>query len=168
MRAGRRWVVSALWVFSLSGWVAGCDQPGAVRAVSESMEPTLPIGSLHVVRPLSSKGVQRGEVVVYRKTGASEAGDDLFTFRAVGLPGDTLELSGRTLTINGRVQREPYAHYTVPETFDEQKALEFSSFGELVVPPSAIFVLGDNRLNAIDSRYHGPVPLDLVVGTIEP
>ncbi|MEO0558456.1 MAG: S26 family signal peptidase, partial [Bacteroidota bacterium] len=36
------------------------------------------------------------------------------------------------------------------------------------VPEGTVYVLGDHRLNAIDSRYHGPVPIEKIVGTIVP
>jgi signal peptidase I len=35
-----------------------------------------------------------------------------------------------------------------------------------VVPPGSLFVMGDNRSNANDSRYWGVVPIDLVTGRV--
>lgn len=35
-----------------------------------------------------------------------------------------------------------------------------------VVPPHTIFVMGDNRYNANDSRYWGAVPVDAVIGRV--
>jgi signal peptidase I len=35
-----------------------------------------------------------------------------------------------------------------------------------VVPPHTIFVMGDNRYNANDSRYWGAVPIDAVIGRV--
>ena len=40
------------------------------------------------------------------------------------------------------------------------------NFGPVVVPPGKCFVLGDNRQNALDSRYTGFVSLRDVVGTV--
>jgi signal peptidase I len=36
--------------------------------------------------------------------------------------------------------------------------------GEVIVPPQALFVLGDNRENSEDSRYWGFVPRSYVIG----
>ena len=93
-------------------------------------------------------------------------------FRVVGLPGDTLSLEGRTLRVDGDVQHEPHAWYALPGGLGgdvSQESYETAaSFPEVAVPPRSVFVLGDNRLNAIDSRYHGPIPFDDVVGIINP
>jgi signal peptidase I len=35
-----------------------------------------------------------------------------------------------------------------------------------VVPPDAVWLLGDNQRNSIDSRHYGPVPLALITGRV--
>ena len=35
----------------------------------------------------------------------------------------------------------------------------------MVVPPGAVFVIGDRRDNSLDSRTKGTLPLDRVMGT---
>jgi signal peptidase I len=37
---------------------------------------------------------------------------------------------------------------------------------ELTVPPGQLFLLGDNRHDAADSRWVGPVPVDQVLGCV--
>lgn len=37
---------------------------------------------------------------------------------------------------------------------------------EITVPPGHVFVMGDNRGNATDSRHHGPIPEDWVIGKV--
>ena len=44
--------------------------------------------------------------------------------------------------------------------------IDSTYFGPVTVPPDAIFVLGDNRSESIDSRTYGAVPLEDVVGRV--
>ena len=44
--------------------------------------------------------------------------------------------------------------------------LEHRNF-DTVVPPGALYLLGDNRLDSVDSRHFGPVPVAAVVGRVD-
>lgn len=66
-----------------------------------------------------------------------------------------------------------YRRYVVPEDRTDaymQKTYQHEwntdHFGPLVVPPDKFFVLGDNRNNAVDSRYIGYVPKTDYRGTV--
>jgi len=69
--------------------------------------------------------------------------------RVIGLPGETLELRDGLMYIDNNPLKEPYT------------AQPHSTFGgdflpecqKLVVPPSQVFVLGDNRKASNDSRH---------------
>lgn len=114
-----------------------------------------------------------------------------FVKRCVAVAGDTVEIRHKALYINGRRMDEPYVIHTDPREFPHilgefpdtsseeireayQKAWEFhrfadnpnvrDNFGPVVVPPGAIFVMGDNRDNSLDSRFFGPLPLSYVKG----
>ena len=39
-------------------------------------------------------------------------------------------------------------------------------YGPDIVPPGALYLLGDNRFDSIDSRNFGTVPVDTVVGRV--
>ena len=85
--------------------------------------------------------------------------------RAVAVGGDEVaccDAEGR-MTVNGRPLTESY--------LDEGTAPSERQF-EVVIPDDHVWVLGDNRTNSQDSRFHlddvgqGAVPLDNVVGKV--
>lgn len=123
---------------------------------SEGMAPTVNVEeSLIADRELDPT---YGDVVVIEL-----AADDGFRFRTIrrviGLPGDVVGCpagqDGRCTgwTRNGAVLHEPYAHNETGEPF-----------GPIRVAPDGIFVLGDNRDRAIDSRQSPPSSLSDVLG----
>ena len=91
-------------------------------------------------RAWTRRGLARGDVVIYR------SGDRYLVKRVVGLPGETIEISGGVLLIDDRPFADPW--WPAANRPD----------GEWMVPPDSWFVLGDNRADsAADSRTLGPV-----------
>jgi len=90
-----------------------------------------------------------------------------FIKRVIGLPGDTVELKGKTVYINGKPLDEPYVHFLFPAEggpaedggFDPRR-----NYGPVTVPPDKYFMMGDNRDNSEDSRYWGFMPREYVKG----
>ncbi len=86
--------------------------------------------------------------------------------RVIGLPGEVVvccDKQGR-ITVDGVPLEE--SDYLAKGTAPSEKQFK------VVVPDDAIWVMGDNRSNSQDSRYHmgdpgnGSVPLDNVVGKV--
>lgn len=98
----------------------------------------------------------RGDVVVLRPpTIVSET--DEFIKRIIALPGETVELKDGKVYINGTRLEEPYIASDVHTNGGSflQDGVEFR------VPADRYFVMGDNRPHSSDSRYWGPVSLNL-------
>ena len=134
---------------------------------SGSMEPTLMVDNRVVVYKLGYRlhDVNRGDVIVFHHPGQTADADDLIK-RVVALGGDTFEIRGTQVYIDGTRLEEPYlsqagsTHPTVPIpgcVNDPEPDL-------CVVPEGEILVLGDNRPASRDGRYFGPVDVDTVVG----
>ncbi|MGB1361096.1 MAG: signal peptidase I [Alphaproteobacteria bacterium] len=124
---------------------------------------------------------KRGEVVVFRVVDK----DADYIKRLVGMPGDTIQVKGGTLYINGvAVKRErlkdtqaqgrtiPTYKETLPngKSYAIWEAMGDGGFvddtREFKVPAGHYFMMGDNRDESNDSRYSdvGFVPIDALIG----
>jgi signal peptidase I len=126
---------------------------------------------------------QRGDIVVFY----SPKDGTRLVKRTVGLPGDTVELRGDKLIINGNgVEYNSIANELVPDISASDRAIsEFATeelpgrshlvaaipaasalrnFGPVQVPAGCYFMMGDNRDNSFDSRYFGVVKRDRILG----
>ena len=110
--------------------------------------------------------IKRGDVIVFKYP--EEPGRD-FIKRVIGLPGETVELRDKKVSINGTPLDEPYVHFLEPPgtsaEFREVTSFDVRErYGPITVPPAQYFVMGDNRDNSQDSRYWGFLPRDYVKG----
>jgi signal peptidase I len=159
-------VVAPLWaVFGLRPWIAAYKLP------TGSMEPTVLRGdhflatnwSYNVRDPFTHRllwhrrGPLRGDLVTFP---FPEEPSRMFMKRVIGLPGETVEVRGRTVYIDGAALVEPYVQFMLPEEVDRL------DWGPEVVPPGQLFVLGDNRDNSRDSRFWGFLRQDDLLGRV--
>ena len=86
-----------------------------------------------------------------------EKSDTTFIKRVVAGPGDTIEVRGGRVVLNGKRQDEPF---TAPCGGSEGCNLTTP----LKVPADHYFMMGDNRGSSDDSRFWGPVPREWVIG----
>ena len=153
---------------------------------SGSMEDTLTEGDRVTVTMYDSRDIERGDVVVFtdpdqwlttqEPTGLQGAIQDFLVAirifpknaghhlikRVIGMPGDHLVADGRgSLSVNGV---EIHEDYLKPGRSSSDIAFD------VTVPEGHVWVMGDNRSNSRDSRYHigerngGFVPVDNVAG----
>jgi signal peptidase I len=165
---------------------------------SASMHPNLLEGDVVFVNRLAfDVKVPLTDVVVAR-TGDPKRGD-IVTFwspgngtrlikRVIGLPGDTIEMRGKRLYVNGAVASydelgladEPLAPRGVKalhleeETGGNRHEIQWlvrrgqrDGFGPLTIPADHYMMLGDNRDNSEDSRWFGLVPRGKLIGRAE-
>ncbi|MCA9595910.1 MAG: signal peptidase I [Myxococcales bacterium] len=148
----------------------------AFKVAGESMCPTLETNDqLFVDKTAYRTGApSRGDVVVYSNTLAGGAKAD-FVHRVVALEGDEIAVEGGRVTLNG----EAVATTSTPDAacggsvFDEKLGAPHhvaigtnpsAKVTRLRVPEGHVFLLGDNRDNAADSRSTGTVPVSAIRG----
>jgi len=162
---------------------------------SGSMENTLLVDDRIIVNQLEPAlvPVSRGDVIVFRDPGgwlpeqppieqnpivaaldwtmsvvglsAPDSNDHLIK-RIIGLPGDHVVCCNTLgqMSVNDIPLTEPYALLPAGQSSVSKDAFD------VVVPEDSLWVMGDNRYDSLDSRYHpnapgkGFVPMDNVVG----
>lgn len=158
-----------------------------VRIPTSSMANTVVPGDHLVIKKRAFGEISRGDIIVF-----SWPGNEVtkYLYRVVGLPGETIQISGKAVYINGQELAEQ--RVTV-KTIDFQEPLEEVSSNEgagpyrvfyltdddpivnreggdfgvqapFQIPKDEYFVLGDNRDNSADSRNLGTVPRSQIFG----
>ncbi len=151
---------------------------------SGSMLETLQIGDYLLVNkfiygirnPFTNKVIipwgqpQRGDIVVF--IFPPDPSKD-FIKRVVAVGGDVVQIVDKKLFVNGKPFEIPEAVFKDYHIIDQNDAWISANgaagryrdnFGPYKVPEGTVFVMGDNRDHSYDSRFWGPVPLDLVRG----
>lgn len=104
---------------------------------------------------------QRGDIIVFRYP-EDESKD--FIKRVIGLPGDTIHIQNKTITVNGQpLMDEAFTQRIDPGIIDS-RINPRDNLGPLTVPPDSYFVMGDNRDQSLDSRFWGFVRMDKIKG----
>jgi signal peptidase I len=151
---------------------------GSYTIPQNGMYPTLPAGSYFIADKYPYKDpsqVARGDIICFTRT--KDGSDYSYIWRVVGLPGDTVQTTGDNVIINGQeltqekvrldgdmvIYKETNGDSEYRIAFGVKPPDKKPPDVNLTVPQGQFFVLGDNRHNALDSRYNGPVPFDSII-----
>jgi signal peptidase I len=104
---------------------------------------------------------QRGDIIVFRYP-EDESKD--FIKRVIGLPGDTLHIQNKKITVNGQPLIDEAFTQRIDPGIIDSRINPRDNLGPLTVPPDSYFVMGDNRDQSLDSRFWGFVRMDKIKG----
>ncbi len=150
----------------------------AFKIPTGSMEDNLKVGDHIIVNKfiygpgttlggmLPLREIRRGDIIVFRYPLQP---DTDFVKRVIGLPGDTVEVHDKVVSVNGKPLAEPYVIHVDPTIYPPRPQLpepyrSRDQFGPYFVPEGQYFAMGDNRDRSSDSRYWGTVPRSMIKG----
>jgi signal peptidase I len=171
-----RWIIELVGVIVVALVVAFLLRTFVIATYSipsGSMEPTLKVGDRIVVNKLSYDvhGVDRGNIIVFSTPPKEDcAGPPVANLvkRVIGLPGESISLSGGNVFINGRALKEPWLPAAEQgRTYPGPSPEAYSLHHPFRVPRGHVYVMGDNRTLSCDSRYWGPISESTIVGKVD-
>lgn len=101
---------------------------------------------------------ERFDIIVFYPYGRDER--SYYVKRIIGLPGETIQIIGDDIYINGEILEEDYGKDPMTYSGTAEEPLQLAE--------DEYFVLGDNRKISKDSRYEevGPVKRELIEGKV--
>ena len=119
-----------------------------IRVNGPSMNETLEDKDIMILDEISYRfsSIDRFDIVVVKYKNKH------IIKRVIGLPGEKVKYIDNKLYINDKYIKENFSHKKT------------NDFDEIVVPDGEYFVLGDNRINSVDSRIIGTIPKSKIKG----
>lgn len=149
-----------------------------------SNEPTIKVGDKIVgdLKAFNDKKPNYGDIVIFQKKDSLNP----WIYRIVGLPNDKLKIENNFLVINGKNCKTSFIKETKSDMYDvneyEEELLNGlkhriyifkkpfeenkNSLTEIKIPAKSYFLIGDNRDNAMDSRYIGVIKEDEILAKV--
>jgi signal peptidase I len=149
-----------------------------------SNEPTIKVGD-KVIADLNAFNTIKpnyGDIVIFQKKDSLNP----WIYRIVGLPNDSIEIQNNFLIINGKKCKTTFIKETKSQEFDVKEYEEELPNGHLhkiytfkkpfednenaehvfIIPKKSYYLMGDNRDNAMDSRYIGVLKEEEIKGKV--
>ena len=136
-----------------------------------SMEPNYYEGDNVFI--LHTNNYERFDVVivlakegVYNQYTGKYTKNDYYIKRVIGLPGETVEITGGEIYINGELLDDPTILKTGAATYCDVPSNTPTTSCTFVIPEGEYFLIGDNREASYDSRALGPFKKEDLYGVV--
>jgi len=104
--------------------------------------------------------LRRGEAVVFR---SPRSEGQYLIKRVIGLPGETVTIRGSEIVIGDEGHPDGF---TLDESGYLADSVVTTDMKPVTLGDDEYFLLGDNRMNSLDSRVFGPVGKDAIIGRV--
>ena len=169
-----RWAIFEPFVIPSSSMVPNLLVHDHILVLKSSMGLRIPFTSHWLVH---WREPNRGDILVFRYPGNPNV---YYIKRLIGLPGDTVEVRGGQITVNGKLwtlekterkygEDEDFTYYIENSGTESHRVRFYREPGlkekvSYQIPPDQYFFMGDNRDESSDSRVWGFVPGKYLVG----
>jgi len=126
---------------------------GIERYSEPSMAPAIKDGDLAIYYRYTKVGFLPQDTIMLEHNGQKHAR------RVIATAGDIVDITERGVYINGSLQQET-------EIYQRTERYEEGIVFPMTVPDGHVFVLGDSRVGATDSRVYGSVDIDEILGKV--
>ncbi|MES2864030.1 MAG: signal peptidase I [Bacteroidota bacterium] len=149
-----------------------------------SNEPTIKLGDKVVadLKAFNNSNPNYGDIVIFQKKDSANP----WIYRIVALPNDKLEIQNNFLVINGKKCKTTFIKETKSQGFavneyEEELPnghkhrihslkkpldVQLNSINKITIPPNSYFLIGDNRDNAMDSRFIGVIKREEILAKV--
>ena len=170
--------LKVLFWAAMFAFVVKASLAEAYRIPSSSMEDTLLVGDFVLSNkvifgarlPFTSfrfpaiRTPRPGDIITFKWPGDRKTD---YVKRCVAVAGQVVEVRDKELYVDHQpFPNPPHSKFTDPRV-QANKNDHRDNFGPVQVPAGTVFAMGDNRDNSFDSRFWGPVPLELIEGKVE-
>lgn len=189
LRSYNKWYYYATYIVSIYAilWFYDYNSILGVKSYkipTTANEPTIKVGDRIVgdLQAYSHMEPNYGDIIIFQKKDSLNP----WIYRIVGLPNDKLEIQNNFLIINGKKCKATFIKESKSEEYAVREYVEelpnglvhkmyifkkpFESFTEkiskIIIPENSYFLMGDNRDNAMDSRYIGVITKDEIIGKV--
>lgn len=161
-KSSRKRIVLEILIYIVALYFAAFIVPRYILqrtiVVGDSMETTLHDGENLWVEKISYHfdKLKRFDVIVFYPHGKED--EEYYIKRIIGLPGETVQITGENIFINGELLTEDFGKDPIRKSGMAANPITLSE--------DEYFVLGDNRTVSLDSRYEevGPVKKENIGG----
>jgi signal peptidase I len=170
-RSGSRWLPVALVAALLPGCGAATNGIERYEKVSDSMEPAIQAGEKVTARRVEPGRYEprRGDIVVFNPPDTWKSERHLIA-RLIAIGPETIsccDTSGH-VTVDGQALDEPYVVHNSPlDPPPDRTQCRSRRFGPVELATGQLFVMGDHRNTAVDSRCRSPITARDVVAVVQ-